>query len=50
MTSLILLGEERSDSAVILGIGNPLLDISAEVSQAWDRNSSAFSGCRMVSG
>lgn len=34
-----LLGEERSDSAVILGIGNPLLDISAEVSQAWDRNS-----------
>ena len=50
MTSLILLGEERSDSAVILGIGNPLLDISAEVSQAWHRNSSAFSGCRMVSG
>ena len=39
MTSLILLGEERSDSAVILGIGNPLLDISAEVSQAWDGNS-----------
>lgn len=25
--------QERSDSAVILGIGNPLLDISAEVSQ-----------------